>query len=156
LAFSDRASPPAPSSVYLFSIESLEKRKLTSPPARSYGDRSPAISPDGATMVFIRRSNNDTDNIYLVRVTGGEPTRLTSDNSVINGLAWTPDGREIIYSSTRAGVQHLWKVPAEGGMPERVSAGEENPDTITISRQGSLLAYAATLSDRNIWRVGAQ
>ena len=156
LAFSDRDSPLAPSSVYLLSIESLERRKLTSPPAGSYGDRSPAISPDGATLVFIRRNNNDTDNIYLVRVSGGEPTRLTSDNSVINGLAWTPDGRGIIYSSNRGGSRRLWKVPAEGGMPERVSAGEESPDTVTISRQGRLLAYAATLSDRNIWRVESQ
>jgi Tol biopolymer transport system component len=52
LAFSDRVSPLAPSSIYLLSVASLESRRLTSPPAATPGDRSPAISPGGDTLAF--------------------------------------------------------------------------------------------------------
>ena len=156
LAFSERVSPLAPFGIYLLSIDGLEKRQLTTPPAGTRGDRFPALSPSGDTVAFTRRSNNDTDDVYLAPVSGGEPARLTSDNSVINGLAWTPDGREIIYSSNRAGARHIWKVPASGGTPELVPAGEENPTNPAVARQGRLLAYTSTRSDTNIWRIEAQ
>ena len=156
LAFSERVSPLAPFQIYLLSVESLESRRLTSPPAGTLGDRLPAISPEGKTLAFTRQGSNELDDIYLAPVSGGAPKRLTSDSSLITGLAWTPDGREILHSSNRAGALHLWKVPASGGTPERVPAGEEGPDTLAISRQGRLLAYTSTLSDTNIWRIEAQ
>ncbi|HWS87537.1 MAG TPA: protein kinase [Pyrinomonadaceae bacterium] len=156
LVFLERASPMVPFGIYLLSVETLERSRLTSPPAGTRGDRFPAISPDGKTLAFTRRSNNDTDDIYLAPLAGGEPARLTSDNSVIAGLAWTSDGRELIYSSNRSGSRYLWKIPASGGTPERVSAGAENPTTLAIARQGKLLAYTSTRSDTNIWRVEVQ
>jgi Tol biopolymer transport system component len=107
LAFSERVSPNAPFQLYLLSVESLERRRLTTPPAGIAGDRAPAISPDGNKLAFARRGSNDTGDIYLMPAGGGEPTRLTSDNSVIAGLAWTPDGREVVFSSNRAGARHL-------------------------------------------------
>lgn len=156
LAFSERVSPQAPFGIHLLSVERLERRSLTSPPAGTRGDRFPAISPGGDTLAFTRRSNNDTDDIYLAPVSGGEPRRLTSDNSVINGLAWTPDGREIVYSSNHAGARYLWKVPATGGPPERIPAGGEDPAIPAVARQGGLLAYTSTRSDVNIWRTEAR
>lgn len=146
-------SPRTPSSIQLLSIETFETRRLTSPSAGTLGDGSPAISPDGRTLAFTRRGSNDTDDIYLAPVSGGESKRLTSDNSRITGLAWTSDGREIVFSSNRAGTRHLWKVPASGGTPEHVPAGGENPDTLAITRQGRLLAYTSVHSDTNIWRI---
>ncbi|HWS88317.1 MAG TPA: protein kinase [Pyrinomonadaceae bacterium] len=153
LAFSEGVSPQGPFSIYLLSVETLERRRLTSPPAGARGDGFPALSPDGKTLAFTRRSSNDKDEIYLAPAGGGEPARLTSDNAGITGLAWTRDGREIVFSSTRAGTRHLWRVPAAGGTPERVPAGEENPNALAVARQGRLLAYASADSDTNIWRI---
>ena len=77
LAFSEKHEPQAPLSIFLASIESLEKRKLTSPPVGSAGDCAPAISPDGRTVAFNRVSA--AGGIFLVPVAGGEPTRLTRE-----------------------------------------------------------------------------
>jgi Tol biopolymer transport system component len=41
-------------SIVLLSIETLETRRLTSPPAQSDGDWHPAFSPDGQTLAFTR------------------------------------------------------------------------------------------------------
>jgi DNA-binding winged helix-turn-helix (wHTH) protein len=45
-----------PLSIVLVSMDSLEKRKLTSPPVGSVGDCAPVISPDGRTVAFNRVS----------------------------------------------------------------------------------------------------
>ena len=61
------------------------------------------------------------------------------------GLAWTPDGREIIFSSGFMANMSLWKVSASG-------AGEPEPLPFTgvgiyptISRSGNRLAYQNTV-----------
>ena len=97
LAVSDRTSPEEPFALFLVSVESGEKERLTSPPAQSLGDYKPAFSPDGRTLAFVRQSAVVIGEIYLVQVAGGEPRRLTFNDQAIRGLAWTPDGREIVF-----------------------------------------------------------
>jgi hypothetical protein len=48
LAFKERVSPLAPFGIYLLSVESFERQRLTSPPAGTRGDRTPP-SPRTAT-----------------------------------------------------------------------------------------------------------
>jgi eukaryotic-like serine/threonine-protein kinase len=156
LAISDRATPIAPFRIQLLSIESGATHNVTSPSPSTHGDRFPTISPDGRTVAFVRRGSNDYDDIYLASVSGRDTTRLTDDNSPIYGLAWTSDGREVIYSSNRGGARRVWRIAASGGTPQPVPAGGESPSTLAVSRQRTVLAYSSTLSDTNIWRVDAQ
>jgi len=67
-----------------------------------------------------------------VPVTGGDPKRLTFDNAgEFVGLAWSSDGRDIMFSSDRAQTAGLWKIPASGGtricMSEYLSTRVELP-----------------------------
>jgi Tol biopolymer transport system component/tRNA A-37 threonylcarbamoyl transferase component Bud32 len=156
LAFQERDSPQESYSLFLLSLETLEKRKLTSPREQYlYGDWSPAFSPDGQTLAFMRDSSIDTEDIYLVPVAGGEPRRLTFDNTLLRGMAWTPDGNEIVFTSMRGGSNlRLWRVSVSGGTPEPLAAGGEKAITPAISRQGNLLAYAQDPSgSTKIWRI---
>ena len=119
LAFSEKHEPQAPLSIFLASIDGLEKRKLTSPPVGSAGDCAPAISPDGRTVAFNRVSA--AGGIFLVPVAGGEPTRVTRDQiPFCERLAWTADGRELVFSSSGGAPESsssLWRVSASGGTP---------------------------------------
>ncbi len=54
LAFSQQGSPGASNSIFLLSIETLERRQVTLPPAGFLGDSTPAFSPDGKTLAFFR------------------------------------------------------------------------------------------------------
>ena len=45
LVLSDKNSPEEPMGLFLLSIETGVKRRLTSPPAKSFGDTDPAFSP---------------------------------------------------------------------------------------------------------------
>ena len=156
LAVSDRTSPQEPFAIFLVSVESGEKRRLTSPPAQSLADHSPAFSPDGRTLAFVRQSAVVVADVYLVQVGGGEPWRLTFNDTWTRGLAWTPDGSEIVFSSTPGGGfsnSSLWRISSFGGMPELLSGTGGNATFPAISRQGSRLIYSRSTEDLNIWRL---
>ena len=120
LAFSDRPSRNEQSSIFLLSLDSLEARRLTSPLGR--GDFDPAFSPDGQTLAFARRGTG----IYTVPVLGGEEHRLIS-GGYNWGLAWTPDGRHIVFpdASWSVNAGWLWKIAVRGGEPEQQQFGQE-------------------------------
>jgi dipeptidyl aminopeptidase/acylaminoacyl peptidase len=64
---------------------------------------------------------NDAD-IFIIPADGGEPRRLTSQNGSEGRLSWSPDSRQILFSSrlSRASSTRLWLVDAAGGEPRNV------------------------------------
>src|SRR5262249_19120298 len=156
LAFSDRDSPTGLLALYLVSIETGERRKLTTPLAPSVGDVTPAFAPDGRTLAFSRRVDMwcSRGDLYVVPfsktpVPIAEPKRVTFDNHGATYPAWSADGREIVFADSRG----LWKIAAAGfkgkaAEPQRLSfAGNGQNSTVyeysdpDISRRGQRLAY---------------
>jgi Tol biopolymer transport system component len=157
LALDQRAAPDAPSDIELISIQTGERTRLTTPPAHKYwGDNDPAISPNGRTLAFVRWSARTTADLFVLplSVPAAEPRRLTLDKSAIHGISWTPDSREIVFSSNRGGDQSLWRISAAGGQPQRVDAAGENALSPAVSRAGRL-AFERQTTDKNIWSLDA-
>ena len=65
LVISEMTSPIC-ASLFVISIETGQKTRLTSPPEPSIGDGWPAVSPDGRTVAFARYSQDTSANVYLV------------------------------------------------------------------------------------------
>lgn len=152
LLFSNR-SGDQPCSLQQLNIEDLSVRQLSSPPVPSVGDSDAQYSPDGKSIAFIR-DLKDIRDIYVMPVSGGAPRRVTFDNRLMIGLAWTPDSRELVFSSNRGGATWgLWRVSAAGGAPERLSVGSEHACMPTISLKGNRLIYNSGFWNENIWRV---
>jgi Tol biopolymer transport system component/DNA-binding winged helix-turn-helix (wHTH) protein len=149
LAFSDRAPRDEAPSIFLLPLDSLEVRRLTSP-LHSRGDWCPEFSPDGQTLTFTRVWQGG-DSTYTVPVTGGEEHRLSSDAKYQWGLAWTPDGRDIVFSNGGWPVNEgwLWKISLRGGEPERLQFGQ---DGIEPMIRGNRLVYVRQTANLNIWR----
>jgi Tol biopolymer transport system component len=149
LAYSDRTSDEDSSSIFLFSLDSSEMRRLTSP-VGTVGDYNPAFSPDGRTLAFNRGTQGITS-IYTVPVVGGTEHRLISGAQYGWGLAWTPDGRDIVFG--RAGwledAAWLWKIPARGGQPQRLQVGQAG---VEPSIRGDRLVYTRQTANINIWK----
>jgi Tol biopolymer transport system component/DNA-binding winged helix-turn-helix (wHTH) protein len=145
LAFADRGSRNEPtSSIFLLSLDSQEVRRLTSP--LSWGDFDPVFSPDGQTLAFTRRGTG----IYTVPVLGGEEHRLIS-GGYNWGLAWTPDGRHIVFpdASWPVNAGWLWKISLLGGEPERLQFGQEGIEPMI---RGNQLVYVRQTANINISR----
>jgi len=150
IAVVDRASPKGPYRIHFVSVANLEEREFTSPPA-GFEDNEPAFSPDGRTLAFVR-SGGATD-IHLQPIAGGQARRLTFDDKGIAGLAWTADGRSIVFSANRAGLFTLWRVPISGGEPEPLAGIGQDAHSPAVSPRGNFLAYTQHLVNINIWRA---
>jgi Tol biopolymer transport system component/DNA-binding winged helix-turn-helix (wHTH) protein len=153
LVVSDKVSAEEPFSLFLLSPETGEKRRVTSPPASVVGDCSPAFSPDGKRLAFVRVISALVGEIYLVSVNGGEPKRLTFDGAGVSNLAWTPNGREIVFSSRLGGKNRLYRVPVEGGGAEWLAATGSEAQYPAFSRDGSRLAWRQNTSDEDVFRL---
>jgi Tol biopolymer transport system component len=154
LALVDKAAPQAPNSIFSLSVDTGEKRRLTSPRNELWGDFSPRFSPDGKTLAFRRASSTENNDVYVLRIgvggrPEGNPRRLTFRKDQISGFDWTADGRRIVFLAG-----NLWMISASGGMPERLAVTSDDADTLSVSRSGTRLVYQRHLFDYNIWRVG--
>jgi Tol biopolymer transport system component len=149
IAIVDRTSPQEPFSIFLLSIDSGEKRRLTTPPKRAISDDLPVFSPDGRTLAFCRNHEATGADIYLLPVTGGGGLRrLNINEGTVRGLDWTLDGRSLIFSSS----QGLWRI-SESGPPERLPEDGSNVHSVSLSRKGRRLAYAQYGLNISIWRT---
>ena len=80
----------------------------------------------------------------MVAAEGGEPRRLTWHPGADQVQGWTPDGKSILFSSSRAtwapsGAPRFWTVPAEGGVEEPMPLPRAYQGK--ISADGTHIAY---------------
>jgi hypothetical protein len=73
------------------------QRKISSPP---FEDLSPAWSPDGAHILYVR-GLGPTSDIYVMTADGADVRRLTDHPERDADPAWSPDGRQIAFTSGR-------------------------------------------------------
>jgi Tol biopolymer transport system component len=148
-------------SLYLVSLETGERRKLTTPssdPSDSGSFASPAVSPDARQIAFVRFRPGIGRDIFIMPILNGvplgSPWRLTWDDALVEGLVWASDGREIIFSSDRAGRRSLWRIAVRAGaVPERIAGTDEAINPAISRGPSSRLAYQHSIVDRNIWRM---
>jgi eukaryotic-like serine/threonine-protein kinase len=92
LAFTDETSADI-FGIFLLSVETLERRHLTTPPEKHQGDFMPAFSPDGRWVAFARVGTVTKPGLYVVPVAGGEPRRVSLGDAGTwgepKGLTWT-------------------------------------------------------------------
>ncbi len=154
LAVVGRDSPREPYGIFLLSVETGEKRRLTQPRVSTGLDLLPDFSPDGQKVAFVRSTASRVQDIYVVRVTGGQLERVTDLGTLVGGLAWTSDGREIIFSAgLQAGGGALYRILASGGNPRQVAVAGGVSGKPALAPQARRLAYPRAVSDRNIWRI---
>jgi eukaryotic-like serine/threonine-protein kinase len=153
IAVASRESATAQVGIFLVSVETGQQKRLTTASGTSY-DLQPRFSPDGLTVAFARYISVQSVDLDTVPVSGGTVKRVAGDNRAISGLAWMPDGGEIVYSTRRLGrPQELWRVTASGGTPQPVSEAGENAYFPAVSRTDKRLAFVHTTYDENIWQV---
>ncbi len=126
---------------------------ITSPLSSSLGDSSPAVSPDGQSVAFVRWTSAEGADIYVCSRSGGDLNRVTFDDRPIRGLAWSPDGAALIYAGFRMGSWRLWRVPAAGGSPAAVQEAGAGAQFPALAPAASRMVYARSETSAAVWRA---
>lgn len=98
---------------------------------------NPKISPDGKWVAFSGEYGGNVD-VYVVSIDGGDPKRLTWHTAPDVVQGWTPDGKNVLFASTREtngpnAAPKFFTVPATGGVEsvlplQRAYQGKLSPD----------------------------
>jgi tricorn protease len=107
--------------IWVKDLENNRTERITSTPAV---ESNPQISPDGQTIAFSSNRSGNTS-VYTVSIKGGNPMRLTWHPSAAIVRAWSPDGNNILYSTSRDSaptrIDYLWSVSAKGGASKKIT-----------------------------------
>ena len=113
-------------------------------PAPPRGYTFPRLSPDG-TRVAVFLAEQETD-IWVWDLGRTTLTRVTSDLGIDIHPVWTPDGRQLIFTSTRAGgVRNLFSQAADGiGAVGRLTDSPNAQNAGAVSPDGRRLIFTET------------
>ncbi len=132
------------SSVYILPITGSAKPKKITTKAPSFWH---GWSPDGKTLAFVGRRNDEWD-IYAIPVGGGEERRLTTCRGLDDGPDYSPDGRFIYFNSFCSGKMEIWRMRADGSQPEQLTRDAYSNWFPHPSPDGRWVAYLAFLEDQ--------
>ena len=141
-----------PDALFVVSIESGEKRQLTTPQPPVLADTDPRVSPDGRWLVFRRDIAPFSGQLQVVQLDGsltaiGEPRSLTPILLTAYSPEWISNS-EIIFSAK--GSLRRMNI-AEGSTPERLPFVGEDGLMPAVSRpqpgRPSRLAYVRSFAD---------
>jgi len=112
------------------------------------GVSDPQVSPDGKLVVYVvseldRATEKSNSDLYLIPSGGGEPRRLTTATGSDNHPRWSPDGRSIVFLSTRGGSAQVWLLPVDGGEARPLSKLPVDVAGPIWSPRGDRVAFTA-------------
>ncbi len=103
---------------------------------------APRFSPDGGQIVFVDRSGGPYGDLEDVNLASGKVVPLTNDGALALSPVWSPDGRFIYFASSRGGTVNIWKIPAAGGDPQQITAGQGDDAQLDVSPDGNKIVFS--------------
>ena len=104
--------------------------------------RYPAISPDGAKIVFTYKGD-----LYTVPSVGGKASQLTFHEAHDFMPVWSKDGRKIAFSSDRYGNFDVFVMDAEGGQASRLTYHSNDEMPYTFSADDASVLFGGVRQD---------
>jgi len=124
-----------------------------------------AVSPDGTQLAYLKSVRTDEERrkkeypsvVEVMPVTGGPPRQVFRDAIWLNGsryntLAWTPDGRSLMFVRDDG---RLWRIPATGGEPQEMGITIDGRlKSPAVHPGGKQIVFSAGQADDNeVWAL---
>ena len=130
---------PSESTLYVSSADGTGERALT----KGSLDYNPAWSADGNWIAFTSERNGSAD-LYRMRADGSAVERLTDDPSYDDQAAFSPDGSQIVFVSTRAaGTANLWILDVKTRQARALTSGKGGDFRPAWSPDGKWIAFSS-------------
>ncbi len=162
--------------IYLRSLSDITTVRITGHPAK---DTSPAISPDGRRLAFVSRREDPEGDIYVMDVSPGEIIEkavaspagippldaaaknltqyqdpVTKDIKIIRDASpsWSPDSRQVVFSSNRDGTDNIWMIDRDGrNLRQLTTKGGVYPRFSTDGKKAVFVSYRDEGSNGDIY-----
>jgi dipeptidyl aminopeptidase/acylaminoacyl peptidase len=130
--------------IWVISANGAPLRQITT---QTYHDTSPQWSPDGRAIAYLRTDEPHAQpEIYIVSSGGNKHECLTGKlDRNPSRFEWFPDGRYIYFTANDLGSVRLFRLDVQTGKAEKIDQGSVSIRNLSISKDGSLLAF--TLED---------
>jgi len=118
---SDRDGTPG---LYIANSDGTNVQKMPLPDMQYVSD--PAWSPNGQLLAFSWRRPEGNYDIYVMDIVSHELVQLTANEGRNERPSWAPDGRHLVFESTRTGKREVWTMLADGSQPRQLTFEGQN------------------------------
>lgn len=159
----DRNSPPLERrfELYVMNADGSDVRRLTDNPA---WDGNAAWSPNGRMITWGRCRSGGKCDVYVMNADGSDKTNLTNSDDHYDGApTWSPDSRQILFSSDRdrdadlpplERGRDLYVMDSDGGNVRRLTTTGINTFS-DWSPNGQKIVYQGGESGNEVWTMNA-
>jgi len=118
---SDRGGIPK---LYMMNADGTNTTELDLPDKGYLID--PAWSPNGQMVAFSWRRPDGNFDIYIMDPATRQIIQITRDSGKNERPSWAPDGRHIVFESTRNGERQIWTMLADGTQAHQLTMSGHN------------------------------
>ncbi|MEI6805879.1 MAG: translocation protein TolB [Myxococcaceae bacterium] len=108
--------------IYTMQTDGLNIKRIT---FQGKYNQAPKWSPLGDLIVFTGRDERNIFDIFLANVNSSQITRVTQDQGSNDEASFAPNGRMIVFSSTRNGSRDLFVSNLEGSFQKQITQKSE-------------------------------
>jgi Tol biopolymer transport system component/DNA-binding winged helix-turn-helix (wHTH) protein len=128
------SNPEAAPDLWIKAVDDDALRRLTETP---FAETSPAWSPDGRDIAFLRAGQG----VFVISVLGGTERKIANTGSA---LGWTPDGRALLVRDRAEDKPYgIFKIDLDSGKREQITQAPSGIGdwTFDVSPDGHTLAF---------------
>lgn len=152
----------------IYSITFDDSGNVTGPlrlTTHAASDSQPAVSPDGKKVAFASSRGGSGDlEIYVMKANIPEgpknrPVRLTNNTTTDWKPDWSPNGRKIVFQSSRTGNDEVFVMKSDGTRQKNLTKNAAEDGDPVFSPDGRKIAFYSNRpkgpvqGDAEIWRM---
>ncbi len=118
----------------------------------------PVVSRDGKTLLWTSHASG-RGHLYYERLDGDKPHKLTTDWQYSNreaGADFSPDGRQVVFSSTLGGSYQIWRLPSLGSVSLQMTVTSQpvrDTHPVWSPDGGTILFYSNRSGNWDLWAI---